>query len=63
VKTGPQACPLTTFYWDFLDRHDVQLRHNPRTALMVRPLDKWSQAEREALRSDARRKRASIDTL
>lgn len=63
LKTGPRACPFTTFYWDFLDRHEAQLRGNPRTALMVRGLQRWSPADRAALRADAQRKRADIASL
>jgi deoxyribodipyrimidine photolyase-related protein len=36
---GEQACPLTTLYWDFLDRHYEKLRKNPRMALQIRNLE------------------------
>ncbi len=38
TRTGPQACPLTTLYWHFLDKHREAFEHNPRTALMARNL-------------------------
>ena len=35
---GATACPFTTFYWDFLDRHAERLEGNPRMTLQLRNL-------------------------
>jgi len=35
---GGDACPLTTFYWDFLDRHADKLAANVRLAYQLRAL-------------------------
>jgi deoxyribodipyrimidine photolyase-related protein len=40
VRSGPGACPFTTLYWDFLDRHRETLQTNRRMVLQVRNLDR-----------------------
>jgi deoxyribodipyrimidine photolyase-related protein len=37
-STGPQACPFTTLYWDFLDRHHDKLASNPRLRFQIQNL-------------------------
>ncbi|MDE2047507.1 MAG: cryptochrome/photolyase family protein [Betaproteobacteria bacterium] len=53
VKTGHKACPVSTLYWRFLDKHEPQLLANPRTTLMARHIGRWTAAERSALRQAA----------
>lgn len=53
IKTGPRACPYTTLYWNFLDRHEPAFKRNPRTALMARNIARLSAAERGAIRAAA----------
>ena len=52
-STGPEACPFTTLYWDFLDRHEERLRGNRRMGFQIRNLDRKDEEEREAIRSQA----------
>ena len=52
-KTGVRACPYTTLYWHFLDRHESALARNPRTGLMARNVARLTSAERAAIRATA----------
>lgn len=37
---GERACPFTTLYWDFLDRHYGQLKGNARLAFQIKNLER-----------------------
>jgi len=58
--TGPEACPFTTLYWDFLRRHERRLRANPRMSLQVRNLAHLSPADRRAIEQQADELRARL---
>lgn len=62
-RHGQGACPMTTFYWAFLDRHEEALARNPRTALMVRNVARLEDAERAAIRAHADLLGANLDRL
>jgi deoxyribodipyrimidine photolyase-related protein len=53
-RTGPRACPFTTLYWNFLDRHEAELASQPRTLLMARNVARLDESERAAIREAAR---------
>ena len=53
VKLGPQACPYTTLYWDFLLRHRTRFARHPRLGAQVRHLDRLSAQETRAIQSQA----------
>jgi deoxyribodipyrimidine photolyase-related protein len=36
---GEQACPFTTLYWDFLDRHYQQFKSNHRMGMQMKHVD------------------------
>ena len=53
VKTGAQACPVTTLYWHFLIKHYDVFSSNPRTALMTKNVDRFNAEEVEAIKLSA----------
>jgi deoxyribodipyrimidine photolyase-related protein len=52
-RTGPDACPFNTLYWDFLARHAQELRRNPRMALVMKQLERIPDDELAAIRAAA----------
>jgi len=54
-KSGPGACPFNLLYWDFYDRHADRFASNPRTSMMVNSWRKRPEAEREKIKTEARR--------
>ncbi len=50
---GPGACPYTTLYWAFLDRHAERFRLHPRLGPQVRNLERMSEAQRAEIRQRA----------
>ncbi len=63
VKAGAGACPMTTLYWKFLDKHERAFSSNPRTALMVKNLQRLDESERTAIRSQGERMLANLNGL
>ena len=47
--TGDDACPFTTLYWDFLDRHEERLSGNPRMNFQLANLRRKDASELEAI--------------
>ncbi len=54
-RTGPEACPLNTLYWNFLIENEARLRGNPRLGPNVLGLRYLDEAERRQVTDDARR--------
>jgi deoxyribodipyrimidine photolyase-related protein len=52
-STGPDACPFTTLYWDFLMRHETRLAKNPRMVMQVRNLARLPAGERSKIQAQA----------
>src|SRR5574343_57079 len=63
IRTGPQACPFTALYWDFLMRHEPLLRKNVRMAMPYKNLDRMADAEKAAIREWAIVRLEQLDTL
>ncbi|CAN5608184.1 cryptochrome/photolyase family protein [soil metagenome] len=57
-RVGPDACPYTTLYWDFLDRHRDRFARDARMARSVQGLDRLSDLAEVRIR--AREVRAGL---
>lgn len=49
AAVGDNACPFTTLYWDFLNRHERRFDGHGRLQFQVRNLQRKSRQEREAI--------------
>jgi deoxyribodipyrimidine photolyase-related protein len=54
--TGENACPVTTLYWDFLDRHASRFRDNRPMVFQIKHLEKKQDELPEIRRRAARLK-------
>ncbi len=63
TRTGANACPMTTLYWNFLDKHEETFGSNPRTALMVKNLQRMTPELRAGVRVRAKEMLADLDVL
>ncbi len=61
-STGPKACPFTTLYWDYLQRHRETLAGNQRMAFQLKNLDRLSASQIAAFQAQARALRVSTGT-
>ncbi|MFN3232997.1 MAG: cryptochrome/photolyase family protein [Alphaproteobacteria bacterium] len=52
-KTGADACPFNSLYWDFLARHRGKLEGNHRLGMVYRTWDKMDDERQAALRESA----------
>jgi deoxyribodipyrimidine photolyase-related protein len=54
-RVGSDACPFTTLYWEFMDRHYDQLKDNQRMRFPIRNLEKMRKqpADMAAIRQRA----------
>jgi deoxyribodipyrimidine photolyase-related protein len=53
LKSGENACPTTTLYWHFLIKHYNTFSRNPRTALMAKNVDRFSEQDIAAVKARA----------
>jgi deoxyribodipyrimidine photolyase-related protein len=58
-RVGEEACPFTTLYWDFLDRHRERLKSNHRMARQYATLDRLT--DRDDLRVRAEEVIAAVE--
>ena len=59
--TGADACPFNALYWEFLDRHEEQLRATGRMGLVYHHLDNKDEDELAAIHDRAAAVREAAD--
>ncbi|TWT54407.1 Deoxyribodipyrimidine photo-lyase-related protein [Rubripirellula amarantea] len=52
--TGEDACPFTTLYWDFLDRHYDRFKKNNRMAMQLKHVERKDKKELHQIRVRAK---------
>ena len=62
-KTGENACPFNSLYWDFYDRHRDKLEKNPRVAMMYRVWDRMDEEKQAALLEQAAYYKKNIEEI
>ena len=62
-RTGEDACPFTTLYWDFLDRNRENFSRNHRISQQLRGLDRLSDLPELRLRAKEVLERAAVGDL
>lgn len=60
-STGDRACPFTTLYWDFIDRHSERFARNPRMATQVRAWVGRADPIKQEIRARAKEVRELVD--
>jgi deoxyribodipyrimidine photolyase-related protein len=63
TRVGTNACPMTTLYWNFLDKNEASFAGNPRTALMVKNLQRMTPALRAGVKQRAGEMLADLNVL
>lgn len=53
-RSGPDACPFTTLYWDFLLQHQEKLSSNQRMSLQLRNLKRLSDDDKTEIHQAAK---------
>lgn len=63
LKTGPDACPVTTLYWHFLFKHHAVFANNPRTALMAKNAERYSDEDKILIQQTAHNILNNLDKI
>lgn len=63
ARSGPDACPFNSLYWDFMLRHRERLARNPRVAMLYRNWDRMDRQRRSAILATAARNLERLEEL
>jgi deoxyribodipyrimidine photolyase-like uncharacterized protein len=63
LKTGENACPFNSLYWDFYDRNTEKLSRNPRIGMMYQTWNKMKPGDKAALLERAEWVKNNVDFL
>jgi deoxyribodipyrimidine photolyase-related protein len=59
-STGETACPFTTLYWDYLNKHSDALAKNPRMLMQLKNLNRLSSEAKLLISEQALKHRSSL---
>ena len=59
-STGDNACPFTTLYWDYLNKHSDTLAKNPRMLMQLKNLHRLSAEKKEEITLQAYKHKQAI---
>ena len=59
-STGDTACPFTTMYWDYLNRHADSLAKNPRMLMQLKNLNRLTDENKKLISEQSRKHRMSV---
>jgi deoxyribodipyrimidine photolyase-related protein len=62
-KTGENACPFNSLYWDFMDRHRSKLENNPRIGMAYRTWDRYDGEQKAAILERADQVKKHVEAL
>ncbi|NBW69478.1 MAG: cryptochrome/photolyase family protein, partial [Betaproteobacteria bacterium] len=59
-STGDNACPFTTLYWDYLNKHSDTLAKNPRMLMQLKNLHRLTAEKKEEITLQAYKHKQAI---
>ena len=59
-STGDNACPFTTLYWDYLNKHSDTLAKNPRMLMQLKNLHRLTAEKKEEITLQAHKHKQAI---